>query len=52
MVNEDIFLSNEEINYESATFPVPRELQETAHHNLRIGARDGHRYHQDQASTL
>ena len=30
-------------NYASATFPPPREFQDSAHNALRDGVRDGHR---------
>ena len=42
-MNEDMFLSDEEINYQSSCFPEPRKFQDTAHEKLREKAREGHK---------
>lgn len=40
-MNEALF--RDEVNYDSATFPPPREFQESAHERLRDGVRQGHK---------
>ncbi|MEY3759898.1 MAG: hypothetical protein RIR39_1389 [Pseudomonadota bacterium] len=51
MNQENMFLTDDEINYQSATFPDPRDFQEVAHESLREGARAGHRCQMVMAPT-
>ena len=50
MYYEELF-SNEEINYQTSSFPTPREFQDHAHEQLRIGAANGHRCQMIMAPT-
>lgn len=43
LMDESDYLTDDEINYQSDSFPTPRDFQETAHDKLRQGAKDGHR---------
>jgi DNA repair protein RadD len=42
-MNSDLFLSEDELNYASTSFPTPRQFQDVAHKKLRQGVREGHR---------
>jgi DNA repair protein RadD len=42
-MNNDLFLSDDELNYSSISFPSPRPFQDVAHEKLRQGFWDGHR---------
>lgn len=42
-MNSDIFLTDEEMNYQLSAFPEPRAFQNTAHERLRNGVKDGHK---------
>lgn len=42
MFNSDLYLTDEELNYDSITFPEPRPFQQSAHEALRSGVKKGH----------
>jgi DNA repair protein RadD len=41
-MNNDLFLTDDELNYSSTSFPPPRPFQDVAHEKLRQGVREGH----------
>lgn len=45
------FLTDEEMNYETVSFPMPRQFQIDAHEKLREGAKNGHRCQIIMAAT-
>jgi superfamily II DNA or RNA helicase len=42
-MNQDLFFTDDEINYQSSNFPEPRPFQSSAHEKLREHAKQGHR---------
>lgn len=46
-----MFLTDDEINYQTTSFPEPRPFQNTAHDKLRHGAMNGHRCQMIMAPT-
>lgn len=50
-MNNDLFLTDDELNYSSLSFPTPRDFQVLAHEKLRQGVRDGHKNQILMAST-
>lgn len=50
-MNADMFLTDDEINYQTTSFPEPRPFQNTAHDKLRHGAMNGHRCQMIMAPT-
>lgn len=50
-MNDDLFLSDDEINYQTTSFPEPRPFQVSAHEKLRHAAGNGHRCQMIMAPT-
>lgn len=50
-MNEELFLSDDEIDYKTVSFPEPRPFQASTHERLKEGAKAGHQHQMIMAPT-